>query len=91
MLGCHTCNNKHGVGHSSKEVRAPHSQPRGPWFETNCCRFETWAILFTPLYLCLLHETLKPIGPFYLVSKTGEVEDPTRIKCVTRLGLTTLI
>ena len=28
--------------------------------------------------LCLLDETLKPIGPFYLVSMPGEVNDPTQ-------------
>ena len=27
--------------------------------------------------LCLLEETLKAGGPFYLVSMTGEVKDPT--------------
>ena len=28
--------------------------------------------------LCLLEETLKAGGPFYLVSRPGEVNDPTR-------------
>ena len=29
------------------------------------------------LSLCLSKETLKPVGPFYLVSMPGEVKDPT--------------
>ena len=43
---------------------------KGPGFKTTCCHFETWAISFTPLCLCLSEETLKAIGPFYLVSNT---------------------
>ncbi len=37
------------------------------------------------LSLCLSEETLKPVGPFYLVSMPGEVKDPTspHWKCVT--------
>ena len=39
--------------------------------------------------LCLSDETLKAIGPFYLVSMPGEVKDPTSLhwKCVTCRGL----
>ena len=35
--------------------------------------------------LCLSEETLKAVGPFYLVSMPGEVKDPTSLhwKCVT--------
>ena len=40
-------------------------------------RFGTLAIPFTPLCQCLLEETLKAVGPFYLVSLTGEVKYPT--------------
>ena len=29
-------------------------------------------------YLCLSEETLKAVGPFYLVSMPGEVKDPTQ-------------
>ena len=32
--------------------------------------------------LCLSEETLKAGGPFYLVSMPGEINDPTRGKCV---------
>ena len=39
--------------------------------------------------LCLSDETLKAVGPFYLVSMLGEVKDPTSLhwKCVTCRGL----
>ena len=30
------------------------------------------------LSLCLSEETLKAVGPFYLVSMPGEVKDPTQ-------------
>ena len=40
-------------------------------------RFGTLAIPFTPLCQCLSEETLKAVGPFYLVSIPGEVKDPT--------------
>ena len=30
-----------------------------------------------PLCQCLLEETLKAVGPFYLVSVPGEEKDPT--------------
>ena len=39
--------------------------------------FGTLAIPFTPLCQCLSDETLKAVGPFYLVSMPGEVKDPT--------------
>ena len=34
--------------------------------------------LGTPLCQCLSEETLKAVGPFYVVSMPGEVKDPTR-------------
>ena len=37
----------------------------------------TLAIPFTPPCQCLSEETLKAVGPFYLVSMPGEVKDPT--------------
>ena len=39
--------------------------------------------------LCLSDETLKAVGPFYLVSMPGEVKDPTSLhrKRVTCRGL----
>ena len=40
--------------------------------------------------LCLSDETLKAVGPFYLVSMPGEVKDPAQGgggKCVTCRGL----
>ena len=51
---------------------------KGPGFKTTCCRFKTWANLFTPFCSCLSEETLKAVGPFYLVSVPGEVKDPTQ-------------
>ena len=35
-------------------------------------------ISFTPHCQCLSEETLKAIGPFYMVSMQGEVKDPTQ-------------
>ena len=35
------------------------------------------AIPFTPLCQCLSEETLKAVGPLYLVSMPGEVKYPT--------------
>ena len=37
----------------------------------NLIRFGTLAIPFTPLLHCLSQETLKDVGPFYLVSMPG--------------------
>ena len=61
-------------------VRALDWRPGGPGFESCCSNFAlgTLAIPFTPLYQCLLEETLKPVGPFYLVSMPGEVKYPTQ-------------
>ena len=51
----------------------------GDGFESHCgqLRFGTLAIQFTPLCQYLSEETLKAVGPFYLVSMPGEVKDPT--------------
>ena len=48
-------------------------------FETHCgqLRFGTLAIPFTPPCQYLSEETLKAVGPFYLVSMPGEVKYPT--------------
>ena len=40
-------------------------------------RFGTLAIPFTPLCQCLSEEAIQAVGPFYLVSMPGEVNDPT--------------
>ena len=39
--------------------------------------FGTFAIPFIPLCQCLSDETVKAVGPFYLVPMPGEVKDPT--------------
>ena len=66
------------VGRGGRVVQRRTFRSRGPWFKTICCRFKTWANLFTPLCSCLSEETLKAVGPFYLVSMPGEVKDPTQ-------------
>ena len=38
---------------------------------------KTLAIPFTPPCQCLSDETIKAVGPFYLVPMPGEVKDPT--------------
>ena len=50
-------------------VRTPGFEPHfGKTF-----RFETLAIPFTPLCQCLSEETVKAVGPFYLVSMLGAI------------------
>ena len=39
-------------------------------------RFGTLAIPFTPLCQWLSDDTVKAVGPFYLVSRPGDVQDP---------------
>ena len=41
-------------------------------------RFRTLTIPFTPLCQCRSEDTLKAVGPFYLVPVPGEVKDPTQ-------------
>ena len=67
--------------------RASDFLSKGPGFKTTCCQFETDAVSFTPLCLCLSEETLKAVGPFYLGVYAREVKDPTRGKCITCCGL----
>ena len=44
---------------------------------------KTWLSTFETVYICLSDETLKAVGPCYLVSMPGEVKDPTQGgKCV---------
>ena len=45
-------------------------------FESRCGNVAS-AIPFTPLCQCLSEETLKAVGPFYLVFTPGEVNYPT--------------
>ena len=39
---------------------------------------KTWLSTLETESLCLSDETLKAVGPFYLVSMPGEVKDPTQ-------------
>ena len=59
-------------------------------FESRCGNVAS-AIPFTPLCQCLSEETLKAVGPFYLVFTPGEVNYPTspHWKCVTVVESTT--
>ena len=59
-------------------VRALDWQPGGPLLGSNPAA-ATLAIPFTQLCQCLSEETLKAVGPFYLVSMPGEVKDPTSL------------
>ena len=54
-----------------------HSRPGSNPTSVKTFRFGTLAISFTPLSQCLSEETLKAVGPFYLVSMPGEVKYPT--------------
>ena len=64
------------VGHSGMAGRAPGCQSRVSGFKSTCCHLETRPISFTSLCLRLSEEALKAIGPFYLVSRSGEVKNP---------------
>ena len=70
---------------TNTETRWPSllERPGGPGFESHCgdFDFELLAIPFTPLCQCLSEETLKSVGPFYLVPMPGEVNDPTSPHC----------
>ena len=46
----------------------------GSYSTASACKL---AVSFTLLCQCLSEETLKAVGPFYLVSMPGEVKDPT--------------
>ena len=69
----------HARGSSGLERWLVHDRTVLAGFESHCgkLRFGTLAIPFTPLCQCLSEETLKAVGPFYLVSMPGEVKDPT--------------
>ena len=62
-------------------VKVLYWRPGSPGFESRCgnlIRFGTLAIPFILLCQCLSEETLKAVGPFYLVSMPGEVKEPTQ-------------
>ena len=64
--------------------------PAGYEFHCGKLRFGTLAILFTQGET-LSEETLKSVGPFYLVSMPEETKDPTSLhwECVTVVDSTT--
>ena len=62
-------------------------------FESHCgeLRFGTLAIPFTrQLCQCISEETLKAVGPFYMVSMPGEVQQShqSALECVTVVDFT---
>ena len=67
---------KRGVQWSSG--RASDFSVEGIGVQNHLHRFEAWATSFTPLCLSLSEETVKAVGPFYLVLMPGEVKDPTQ-------------
>ena len=60
------------LGHSNTTLRAPICQSR-PGFESPAAisKLGQFCLLH---FACLLDETLKAVGPFYM---SGEVKDPT--------------
>ena len=48
-------------------------------FESCKRRFETLAILFISSCQCLSEETLKVVGPFYIVPMPGEIKCPAKV------------
>ena len=61
-------------------------------FESHCgkLRIGTLAIPFTPLCQCLSEETLKAVGPFYLVSGGSKKSHQSALECLTAVDSTTL-
>ena len=53
---------------------SPGSRPGLGEYYSRCKNLATLEIV----NLCLSYETVKAVGPFYLVSMPGEVKDPTR-------------
>ena len=53
-------------------------QSRGRWFNSPTAVSKLRQFCLPYICLCLSEETLKAIGPIYLVSMPGEVKDPTQ-------------
>ena len=51
---------------------------RAPDREHDIIRLKTWLSTLETVSQCLSDETLKTVGPFYLVSMPGEIKDPTQ-------------
>ena len=72
-------------GAVAERVRALDWRPGGPGFESWACRillrqlpFGTLAISLPRFASVFSEETLKAVGPLYLLSMTGEVKHPTQ-------------
>ena len=50
----------------------------GSVVQSNLPLFRNLGNFVHPTFACLSEETLKAGGPFYLVSRPGEVKDPTQ-------------
>ena len=73
----------HFIRRSSPVVGRSHCTPaarvRFPGWEARIIRCKNLALYIRDCEsLCLSDETLKAVGPFYLVSMPGEVKDPTQ-------------
>ena len=80
-VGSHHCRGPHRIA----GPRAP--RPHDPPLIIRCKNLALY--IRDCVSLCVSDETLKAVGPFYLVSMPGEVKDPTSLhwKCVTCRGL----
>ena len=58
--------------------RAPDCQSRGRWFYPPAAVSKLRQFCSPHICLCLSEETLKAVGPFYLVCMLGEVKDPAQ-------------
>ena len=58
-------------------VKAPACRSRG-WYFDSTSVISKLGQFYSPHFACLSEETLKTIGPFYLVSMPEEVKDPTQ-------------
>ena len=58
-------------------VKAHAYRSRGQWFDSTSAisKLEQFC---SPHFACLSEETVKAFGPFYLVSMSEEVKDPTQ-------------
>ena len=62
-----------------RSLSTPAARVQYPGWEASNIRCKNLALYIRDCEsLCLSDETLKAVGPFYLVSMPGEVKDPTQ-------------
>ena len=67
------------VFHTGRSLITRPARVQFPGWEARIIRCENLALYIRDCEsLCLSDETLKAVGPFYLVSMPGEVKDPTQ-------------